>query len=213
MTKYEITNQQYSVFLNVVKCSPDGVYDHPEFGSIRLINPDARGAGIKYENGMFMPSEGDENKPVTGINWFSAATFCNVLDLRLPTEAEWEYAARGGSEGISSPTQYSGSDEAHEVAWYYQTADELMAVGLKQPNSLGFYDMSGNAWEWVNDWYQIDYYEISPSSNPTGPETGEERVLRGGCYTSQNVGVRVANRHKEHPATAYPNAGFRVIKD
>jgi formylglycine-generating enzyme required for sulfatase activity len=213
MTKYEITNYQYSIFLNMVKCSSDGFYNHPEYGNIRLVNPGARGSGIKFENGLFKPADGDEEKPVTAVNWYSAMTFCNTLDFRLPTEAEWEYAARGGAEGVDLPTQYSGSDAAADVAWYYQTTDELMPVGFKQPNSLGIYDMSGNAWEWVSDWYQADYYDISPSTNPTGPEAGEEKVIRGGCYTSQYVGVRVANRYKETPLSTNSVIGFRVVRD
>lgn len=208
----EITNYQYSLFLNYVQCSRNGFYNHPDFGTIRLINPERQYYSIKYIDGAFVPFKGEDDKPVTGISWYSAYTFCASFDSRLPTEAEWEYAARGGAEGIVNPTLYSGSNDPAEVSWHFQTADEVMAVGQLQPNELGIYDMSGNAWEWCNDWYQEDYYEVSSTINPPGPVNGENKVIRGGCYYSHPSSIRVANRYPLLPTNASQPTGFRVAR-
>ena len=130
-----------------------------------------------------------DNKPVERVEWDDCQTFISKLNaatgknFRLPTEAEWEFAARGGNN--SKHYQYSGSDNIDDVAWYDDNSDdhieeETHDVATKQPNELGMYDMSGNVWEWCNDWYGD--YSSSSQTNPTGPNSGSRRVFRGGCW-------------------------------
>ncbi|HHV36357.1 MAG TPA: SUMF1/EgtB/PvdO family nonheme iron enzyme [Candidatus Cloacimonetes bacterium] len=131
---------------------------------------------------------------------------------RLPTEAEWEYAARGGSH--SADFLYSGSDDINTVAWYYgNSMNALHDAGEKMPNSLGIYDMSGNIREWCWDWYKADYYESSPTQNPRGPDSGLYHVLRGGYWEDYPANCQVSHRfiHVRPYTTSYAN-GFRVCR-
>ena len=133
---------------------------------------------------------------------------------RLPTEAEWEYAARGGNQ--TDGYQYSGSDDAGEVAWY----DEPMAtgsthvVGAKKGNELGIFDMSGNVFEWCSDWYDVDYYTTSPINNPLGPTFSPVgwRVFRGGCWYNSVVSLRVSFRNGNVPGNRGFDIGFRLVR-
>lgn len=152
--------------------------------------------------------------PVVGITWFDAAAYCNWLSkktghlYRLPTEAEYEYAARGGNK--THGYKYSGSDDADEVAWYHQKYCPC-AVATKKPNELGLYDMSGNVMEWCNDWYDDNYYQVSPPVNPMGPPTGENRVTRGGYFKLTATYCQVASRSLSNPNKQSYVTGFRVV--
>jgi len=130
---------------------------------------------------------------------------------RLPTEAEWEYAARGGNQ--SQGYTYAGSNTVGDVAWYYSSnsGSRTHTVGEKQPNELGLYDMSGNVWEWCWDWFGSDYYGSSPAANPTGPSSGSHRVLRGGSWGINAQYVRAAIRGDSTPSYRDDNIGFRVL--
>ena len=139
-------------------------------------------------------------KPVETVSWNDCQEFINKLnqithcDFRLPTEAEWEYAARGGKQ--SKGFIYSGSENAKDVAWVegfnYERA--VHEVGIKKPNELGVYDMSGNIREWCYDWFDDMYYKHSKWDNPLGPITGEKRVCRGGCTLDSFFELRVSSR-------------------
>lgn len=136
------------------------------------------------------------------LNKITGATF------RLPTEAEWEYAARGGNQ--SQGYKYSGSNTIEDVAWYYNnSASSTHPVGTKQPNELGIYDMSGNVWEWCSDW--SGSYTATAQTDPTGSSTGSSRVLRGGSWYGDAQGCRVSNRFNNFPDTRYFNYGFRLV--
>jgi formylglycine-generating enzyme required for sulfatase activity len=135
-------------------------------------------------------------------------------NYRLPTEAEWEYAARGGKDGVAHDYKYSGSNIADDVAWYFGTIGYdytgPIAVGAKAANELGIHDMSGNVSEWVSDWYGIDYYLSSPTTNPQGPSTGSSRVLRGGSFGNPAASIGVSHRNRSGPDYQFSSLGFRL---
>ncbi len=153
-----------------------------------------------------------DNRPVETVSWFEAQKFCEKLSAMtgkkyvLPTEAQWEYAARGGNK--SKGYTYSGSNDINSVA-KYNSSDGHNNVKSKQPNELGIYDMSGNVWEWCSDWYGS--YSSSSQTNPTGPSSGSFRVLRGGSWGSHAKGCRVSNRSYCNPSYGYYYNGFRVV--
>ncbi len=170
--------------------------------------------------------------PVEQVSWFDAIRFCNALSVkdgfeevytidginvicdwdavgyRLPTEAEWEYAARGGS--LSESYDYAGSNSIEDVAWYLNNGGmQTHPVGMKKANELGVYDMSGNVLEWVWDWYgRYDGYEWT---NPTGIQTGNHRVLRGGSYIVEASHVSTTFRYYTNPSSKFSHYGFRVL--
>ncbi len=176
--------------------------------------------------------------PVEQVRWSDAVRYCNersqleglepAYDLktwtcrfeangyRLPTEAEWEYAARAGTT-----TTYSfGSSEANlrQHGWFKaNTGGKPRPVGQLRPNSWGLFDMHGNVWEWCNDFYKVDYYAESPQNDPKGPESGDKKVLRGGCWNSTPDACRSAYRYNESPAYTdacfgYDIYGFRCVR-
>lgn len=163
--------------------------------------------------------EGDDY-PMYNVTWKAANDFCAKLSqmtgktYRLPTEAEWEYAARGGHR--PDGTRYSGSNNVKEVSMYYNCYQSL-PVGRMKPNGLGLYNMSGNVWEWCSDWYDKDYYSISPERNPQGPVTGDAYVKRGGsgnslCTQSTGHTHRVSARFYERSdRKLFTDMGFRVV--
>ena len=125
----------------------------------------------------------------------------------MPTEAEWEYAARGGNK--SKGYQYSGSNTVDEVAWHKDNSNSMIhVVKTKLPNELGLYDMSGNVWEWCSDWYGS--YSSSSQTDPVGASSGSLRVLRGGCWSGSSTGCRVACRNDCTPSGRYAYLGFRL---
>ena len=127
---------------------------------------------------------------------------------RLPTEAEWEYAARAGNDYL-----FAGSNTIDDVAWYSSNSEGMPhPVAQKAPNDWGLYDMSGNVWEWTWDWYDEDYYSSSPSLDPEGPTSGTRRVARGGFYGYSSVGLRVSNRSISIPSDRYNTVGFRLVR-
>ncbi|MBO8433583.1 MAG: formylglycine-generating enzyme family protein [Bacteroidetes bacterium] len=152
--------------------------------------------------------------PVERASWNDCQEFIEKLNartgmqFRLPTEAEWEYSARGGNR--SKGYKYAGSDDLDEVGWYGDNSDEhTHPVGRKKPNELGLYDMSGNVWEWCQDWYG-DYMEES-QTNPTGPQSVGTRVLRGGSGWDIASGCRVSYRYYDDPGYWYVKYGLRLV--
>jgi sulfatase modifying factor 1 len=139
-----------------------------------------------------------ENCPVDSVSYSDVQDFINKLNsgsggnkYRLPTEAEWEYAARSGGKR----EKYSGGNDLDRVAWYIGNSENNhFPVGLKAPNGLGIYDMSGNVFEMTNDWYARDYYSNSPRNNPKGPSSGIDRAIRGGCQSGGEDNQRTSRR-------------------
>ena len=176
-----------------------------------------------------------DNYPINGITWEEAIAYCNWLSkkeklqpvyskqgpnyvcnfkangYRLPTEAEWEFAAKGGIK--SKGYKFSGGNDANEVAWHKAISkNSPHTVGTKLPNELGLYDMSGNVWEWCWDWYNKDYYKIEKGDNPKGPEMGERKCVRGGSWDSQVNYLRPANRISTPQNKTHEFYGFRVAR-
>jgi formylglycine-generating enzyme required for sulfatase activity len=154
-----------------------------------------------------------DNCPVEQVSWNDIQDFIKKLNAktgknyRLPTEAEWEYAARGGQS-----YKYAGSDNIDNVAWYgSNSSSKTHPVGQKSANGYGLYDMTGNVWEWCSDWYDSDYYSSSPSSNPKGASSGANRVLRGGSWSNISEYCRTANRIRNTPTDRYNDYGFRLV--
>ena len=155
---------------------------------------------------------GDNQLPVERVSWDDCQKFIKELnrltgkEFRLPTEAEWEYAARGGK--YSRGYKYSGSNNADEVAWCARNSGVgTYFVKTKKDNKLGLYDMSGNVWEWCNDWYGS--YQSNSQTNPTGPSKGERRVLRGGSWGNFDWCVRVSFRYFNSPGARNDDVGLR----
>jgi formylglycine-generating enzyme required for sulfatase activity len=151
---------------------------------------------------------GCDDCPVENVSWYDAYEYAKKVGKRLPTEAEWEYAARGGSK--SKGYTYSGSNGIDAVGWYDDNSDDKThPVAQKQPNELGLYDMSGNVWEWCSDRYGS--YSSSPQNNPQGPSSGSYRVRRGGGRYYNGNFCRVASRYRSYPDLRYYDRGFRLV--
>jgi len=157
--------------------------------------------------------DGDGNLPVEQVSWNDVQEFIQKLNAktgknyRLPTEAEWEYAARGGNK--SKGYKYSGSSNIDDVAWYGGNGgSKTHPAGTKQANELGIYDMTGNVWEWVSDWYGD--YSSGAQNNPKGPNTGFHRVYRGGSWPGAARFCRVSLRGGNDPAYRDDHLGFRL---
>jgi formylglycine-generating enzyme len=185
-------------------------------------------------NGENPSEDKGDDLPVDNVSWYDAVKFCNVLSqkdgldevytingdqlqcdwgkigYRLPTEAEWEYAARGGWK--SRGYECAGSDDIEEVAWYNDNSgDHTHPVGQKKANELGLHDMSGNVAEWCWDWFDDGYYRSSPKTDPTGPASGSRCVVRGGGWLTMMCHVRSAKRFHLTPDNRGPGLGFRLV--
>ena len=157
---------------------------------------------------------GREKHPVVLVSWFDAIAYCKWMGKRLPTEAEWERAARGGSAGRLYPW---GTDVPNGTQSNFARNPSVVPptteVGQFPPNEYGLYDMVGNVWQWCLDCYGEDYYSTSPKTNPTGPAAGPTRVRRGGSWNViQPFRLRCANRGAALPKTCAPNIGFRCVR-
>jgi formylglycine-generating enzyme required for sulfatase activity len=156
--------------------------------------------------------------PVENVSWYDAQMFISKLNqlsgkyYRLPTEAEWEYAARGGVQ--SKGYKYAGDNNLNAVAWYGKNSGQQShPVGQKKPNELGLYDMNGNVWQWCNDWFGDNYYSKSPTDNPQGPGREEYRTCRGGSWWSAARDCAVNNRDRYPPDARDDDVGFRLVME
>jgi len=205
--KYEVTVKEYLDFVFETRSNQPVWYD--ERSDIKT--------SVSTNYAQF-GSGSAETYPILGISWNNAVAYCEWLSkktskhFRLPTEAEWEYAARGGR--FSNSYEFSGSNDPDEVAWYWNNAENTAhPVGEKKPNELGIFDMSGNVWEWCNDWYNAKYYSLSPQNNPQGDSTGTSKVIRGGSWFSVGDAINTTSRDSYNPSNRFINYGFRVVCD
>ncbi len=175
---------------------------------------------IAYATGSFVAEAGQENVPVLRVTWFGADAYCQDNDWRLPTEAEWEYACRAGTEtalynGVISETACDLDANLAAIAWYCgNSAESPHAVMQREANAFGLYDMSGNAAEWCADWYGPTYYKLSPRDDPPGPESGSFKIARGGAWETHARFCRSAKRIWLFPDYLQSSTyGLRPVRD
>lgn len=197
---HPITNEQFVLFLQ----SMGGEKDRNNNDIIRL--KDSR---IKKSAGKFVIESGYSKHPVVGVTWYGAAAYAKWVGKRLPTEAEWEVAAKGGSEDLYP----FGNNIDHTKANFFSS--DTTAVMSYPPNKYGLYDIAGNVYEWCEDWYAYNYYDTSQQEpdNPRGPKQGVYRVLRGGCWKSLKEDLRCSHRHRNNPGAVNGTYGFRCAAD
>ena len=201
--KYEVTQQLWEYVMSYSGTCADGSSMSAYASDVWLGSNPSSSYGVgDYYPAYYVSYDDIVDIFLPRLNKITGKTF------RLPTEAEWEFAARGGKQ--SKGYKYSGSDNIGDVAWYTDNSDhESHQVGTKQPNELGIYDMSGNVFEWCSDWY--GRYSSSAQTNPTGPSSGSRRVLRGGSWFGSARGCRVSYRYFDSPSDRFDIYGFRVV--
>ena len=198
---HPVTNEQFVRFLEAMGGEKDSNHND-------IIRP--RDSRIKRSGGRLSIESGYARHPVVGVTWYGAIAYAKWVGKRLPTEAEWEAAARGGLENALYPT----GDKIEKSQANFFSADTT-AVMSYAPNEYGLYDIAGNVYEWCYDWYGYNSYEaaVQEPENPKGPLQGVYRVLRGGCWKSLKEDLRCSKRHRNNPGTVNGTYGFRCAAD
>lgn len=198
---HPVTNEQFVRFLKTMH----GEKDEQNNDVIRL-----KESRIKRVGGKLLIEPGYNRHPVVGVTWYGTLAYCKWTGKRLPTEAEWEVAARGGFEEATYP---SGEEIEKSQANFFNS--DTTVVMSYPPNPYGLFDMAGNVYEWCQDWYAYNTYELTASEPmyPQGPPQGVYRVLRGGCWKSLKEDLRCAHRHRNNPGAVNRTYGFRCASD
>ncbi len=198
---HPVTNEQFVRFLDVMGCEKDSNNNDT------ILLKESR---IKRVGGKLSIESGFAKHPVVGVSWYGAVAYAHWVGKRLPTEAEWEIAASSGLEEYVYP--YGREIERSQANFFSADTTPVMSY---PPNSNGLYDMAGNVYEWCEDWYAYNYYEVSVQEpmNPKGPTQGVYRVLRGGCWKSLKDDLRCSHRHRNNPGSLNRTYGFRCAAD
>lgn len=213
--QHEVTNAEYQAFVTATGYpAPRGIGYTAVYELLKHDYEPWRDSGFNHPH-----------QPVTTVTWFDAVAYCEWAGKRLPTEAEWEKAARGDLEDARYPwgsaepdnTAANFADSQTEFEWRSTNVNDgflfTAPVGTFPPNGYGLFDMAGNVWEWCADWYSPTYYAESPRRNPKGPYTGERRVLRGGTWYRAAHTLRNAERVSDFPENSLNVVGFRCAMD
>ncbi len=231
MDKYEVSNAKFVDYLNNSTVTVSGTDVYQVGGAGRQICYLSH--GLTHNGSAFVIDAGKDHHPVVNVTWYGATLYSNYLStvngrtpcynettfacnftadgFRLPTEAEWEYASRGGEHNPYYPFPWASGSITSSDANYNQDIGTTVDVGSYSANGYGLYDMAGNAWEWCNDWFGNNYYSSSPPTNPTGPVSGSGRVVRGGSWYRTSFGLRCAYRNLDYPWASDNAFGFRVL--
>ncbi len=233
MSAYEVTNQQFADFLNAVGVGEDGEGPVDDSTESYVYDSTTRDSGkfnfgVNWDGTKWVAAPGYEEHPIIYVSWYGADAYAKWVGGALPTEAQWEYACRGGQAenlpfGIGDGTKMVKGMAQFYITDYYDLAqggrvvDSTIAgyvastykVGSFEPNGYGLYDMHGNVYEWVSDWY--DNYPDGDLVDPIGPETGSRKILRGGGWVNSGRELRSAVRWYARPTSRMENQGFRVI--
>ncbi|MDD4991287.1 MAG: SUMF1/EgtB/PvdO family nonheme iron enzyme [Paludibacter sp.] len=206
MSKYEITNAQYAAFLNAKGIGSDGLYLLGAYPTEVLIYSSSNiyDWGLHYSGSQWIPVAGYENNPVINVTWYGATEFATYLGGKLPTEAQWEYACRAGTNTPFSTGTYLTNLQAN----FNSSTGKTQPGGTYSSNAYGLYDMHGNVQEWCSDWEGV--YPISAQTNPTGSAYGTRRIVRGGSWIQDAQYCRSAFRNSMSPYTHTELFGFRA---
>lgn len=206
--------------MNAKNIGSDGLYAAGAYPTQTLIYASSGSSnwGLNYKGGQWIPVAGYENHPVIYVTWYGAAEFATYVGGTLPTEAQWEYASRGGTTTAFNTGDCLDNTQANYYWANPQTGctntvttfpGTTQAVGTYPVNAYGLHDMHGNVWEWCSDWY--DDYPTTAQTNPTGATTGSLHVVRGGSWGSDALYCRSALRYYFYPVNANSGVGFRVV--
>lgn len=214
MGRHEVTIRAYKKFAKTMKRQmppKPNVTPFAELSGKGKIKLGSRNISNAFESG---PGK-KEDRPVVAATFAEAEAYCKFADGRLPTEAEWEYAARGGKDGVRYPW---GDEISHHDANYGNAAgrDQWRYTGPVKsfdPNSLGLFDMAGNVWEWCSDWVDGNYYLNTPGEDPQGSDKGAGKAIRGGSWGFGPRYLRVSTRAMADPASRGDGVGFRCVMD
>ena len=204
VSRFLVTNERFVNFLNAT-----GITNEVESVYV-FVNTNHELCRIrKGASGEYNTVRGYERHPVTQVNWHGASAYCTWVGGKLPTEAQWERAARLGFDQALYP--WGDEEPSSAKANYAENVGDTTEIGAYPSDHVGIFDLAGNVWEWCGDWYSPNYYLLSPRRNPTGPRNGVDKVLRGGAWSYDESCLTCCYRGRAWPRLGGTAVGFRVV--